>query len=160
MESISTNSHIVHEIKDIFEQARSNVAFNANSELLHAYWQIGKLIADHVIENDINDLTSRKYILDLSKTLTKELGRGFSRSNLFNMRNFYLNYPDVQTLSGHLSWSHFCELLAISDLDARNFYEKECQNSRWSIREHNHQVDSGICCGLYPLPVHFSRSEK
>jgi len=32
---------------------------------------------------------------------------------------------NVQTLSGQLSWSHYCELLAISDKDARNFYEQE-----------------------------------
>jgi hypothetical protein len=33
-----------------------------------------------------------------------------------------LNYPDVQTASGHLSWSHYCELLSVSDTDARSFY--------------------------------------
>ncbi|WP_407933788.1 DUF1016 N-terminal domain-containing protein [Draconibacterium orientale] len=45
-------------------------------------------------------------MLELSKQLTNEIGKGFSRSNLFNMRKFYLEYPDVQTLSGQLTWSH------------------------------------------------------
>ncbi|HIT37362.1 MAG TPA: hypothetical protein IAB59_02640, partial [Candidatus Onthousia faecipullorum] len=39
------------------------------------------------------------------------------------------------TLSGKLSWSHYCELLSIENIDERNFYEKECINSNWSVRE-------------------------
>jgi len=60
------------------------------------------------------------------------------------MRNFYLNYPDVQTVSGQLSWSHYCELLAVSDKDARSFYEKECLKSRWSLRELRRQINSAL----------------
>jgi predicted nuclease of restriction endonuclease-like (RecB) superfamily len=41
------------------------------------------------------------------------LNTGFSRSNLQNMRNFYLAYPICQTLSGKLLWSHYCELLEL-----------------------------------------------
>ena len=33
-------------------------------------------------------------------------------------------YQKIQTLSGKLSWSHYCELLTISDADKRSFYEK------------------------------------
>ena len=82
-------------------------------------------------------------MLTLSKELTKALGKGFSRSNLFNMKKFYLTYPSVQTLSG-LSWSHYCELLSLEDDDARSFYEKECVNSNWSVRELKRQIDTKI----------------
>ncbi|WP_425321144.1 DUF1016 N-terminal domain-containing protein [Finegoldia magna] len=47
---------------------------------------------------------------DLSRQLTKEYGKGFSKSNLFNMRNLYLSYPIFQTLSGILTWSNYCNL--------------------------------------------------
>ena len=47
-------------------------------------------------------------------------------------------------MSGQLSWSHYCELLAVSDKDARSFYEKECLNSRWSIRELRRQIESAL----------------
>jgi hypothetical protein len=60
----------------------------------------------------------------LSKVLTKEFGKGFSVSNIYNMRLFYLNYQKFQTVSGKLSWSHYCELLLISEEDKRSFYEK------------------------------------
>ena len=72
----------------------------------------------------------RSVILGLSKALSTELGKGFSRSNLFNMRSFHLNYRDVQTVSGQLSWSHYCELLSISDESKRGFYEKETVNPK------------------------------
>lgn len=39
----------------------------------------------------------RKLYIELSKRLTKKMGKGYSRSNLFNMRNFYITYPIVQT---------------------------------------------------------------
>ena len=80
----------------------------------------------------------------MSKTLTQELGKGFSRSNLQNMRQFYLNYEKCQTLSGKLSWSHYCELLSISDKDKRSFYEKEAINAGWSVRELKRQIASSL----------------
>jgi len=144
MDLPNLNLEIVGQIKNIIEQARRNAAAAVNHELLYSYWQIGKLIADSEQANGLNEVSARSFILSLSKVLSKELGRGFSRSNLFNMRNFYLCYPDVQTVSGQLSWSHYCELLSVSDKDARSFYEKECLNSRWSIRELRRQIDSAL----------------
>jgi len=80
----------------------------------------------------------------LSSELLIKLGKGFSRSNLQNMRLFYLNYPKSQTMSGKLSWSHYCILLGISDKQARLFYEKECINSYWSVRELERQISSSL----------------
>jgi predicted nuclease of restriction endonuclease-like (RecB) superfamily len=76
--------------------------------------------------------------------LTDEFGKGFSRSNIYNMRLFYLNYQKIQTVSGKLSWSHYCELLGISDTDKRNFYEKEAVNSNWSVRELKRQINTSL----------------
>lgn len=72
----------------------------------------------------------KKTLQYLSKELSKEFGKGFSRSNVYNMRQLYTCYPIFQTLSGKLSWSHYCEPLAITDVDKRSFYEKECINSQ------------------------------
>ena len=47
-------------------------------------------------------------------------------------------------MSGKLSWSHYCELLSISDKDKRCFYEKECINAKWSVRELKRQIDSSL----------------
>ena len=47
-------------------------------------------------------------------------------------------------MSVKLSWSHYCELLAISDKDKRSFYEKEAINAGWSIRELKRQVSTSL----------------
>lgn len=80
----------------------------------------------------------------LSKELTNQYGKGFSRSNLQSMRKFYLEYKKCQTLSGKLSWSHYLLLLGVSDKNARSFYEHECENSNWSVRELERQIDSAL----------------
>ena len=73
--------------------------------------------------------------------LRAEYGKGFSRSNLQNMRAFYLAYEKCQTPSGKLAWSYYCELLTISDEGKRSFYEKEAVNSGWSVRELKRQIE-------------------
>lgn len=82
----------------------------------------------------------KKLLKLISKELTRELGKGFSVSNLQFMRSFYLQYQIQQTLSVELSWSHYCELLGVSDKSARSFYEKEAINSNWSVRELKRQI--------------------
>ncbi len=43
-----------------------------------------------------------------------------------------------------MSWSHYCELLSISDSDKRSFYEKEAVNANWSVRELKRQIESSL----------------
>ena len=97
---------LLKNIKKIIFNARKSVAINVNHELIAAYWNIGKVIIENEKANNIDTTSSRQIILELSKQLSAEIGKGFSRSNLFNMRKFHLTYPTVQTLSGQLSWSH------------------------------------------------------
>lgn len=139
-----TSNNLVEQIKSLLEASRQKIAVEVNTTLLHTYWQIGKIIVEDEALH-IGDVEYEKQPLrQLSKALTTEFGKGFSRSNLSNMRQFYLTHKDVQTASGQLSWSHYCELQAISDEQKRSFYEKECINSRWSVREHRRQIDSSL----------------
>ena len=144
MELIPINSDIISQIKSIIEQARRNVVVTVNHELLISYWHIGKLIADCEQTNHYSGNSEYAFMLALSKVLTNELGKGFSRANLINMKRLFESYPSCQTVSDNLSWSHYCELLSVEDKDARSFYEKECLNSRWSVRELRRQVDSAL----------------
>lgn len=120
------------------------MATQVNSELLNTYWNIGRIICEHEQSDPERADYGKQTIKELSKALTKEFGKGFSRSNLQNMRQFYLTYQKCQTLSGKLSWSHYCELLSISDPDKRSFYEKEAANSNWSVRELKRQIASSL----------------
>lgn len=141
-ESLSLN--IVNDIKHILIDARQRVSVTVNSELVGTYWKIGEVIVKHEQNNNERAEYGRSTMKSLSKMLTTEFGKGFSRSNLQNMRLLYLTYPICQSVIGKLSWTHYCELLTISDKDKRGFYEQECINSNWSIRELRRQIETSL----------------
>ena len=103
-------SSTINEIKDLLDQSRQKVALQVNQELISTYWKIGEIIVRYEQNDQIRATYGEKTLQVLSKELTRELGKGFSRSNIYNMRQFYLCYPIFQTVSGKLSWSHYCEL--------------------------------------------------
>ena len=135
---------LVEQIKSLMETARSSAVKEVNSTMLTAYWEIGRIIVQREQEGEIRAKYGKRLLPEISKRLTRELGRGFSRSNLQNMRSLYITYPICHTLSGKLSWSHYIELLSVSDKDARSFYEQECLNSRWSVKELNRQIGTSL----------------
>lgn len=137
-------SAVVQEIKAVLSTARNNVAQQVNNELLNTYWNIGRIICEYEQSEPGRADYGKQTLKELSKVPTQEFGKGFSRSNLQNMRAFYLTYEKCQTLSGKLSWSHYCELLSISDPDKRSFYEKEAVNANWSVRELKRQIESSL----------------
>ena len=135
---------LITQIKALLENSRQKIAIEVNTTLLQTYWQIGRLIVEEEKVHIGDDEYKKQSLRHLSKELTKEFGKGFSRSNLSNIRQFYLLHQNVQTLSGQLSWSHYCELLSISDSSKRSFYEKEAVNSNWSVRELRRQIESSL----------------
>lgn len=135
---------VVAEIRCLMDAARKNVATQVNQELLTTYWKIGEIIVRYEQNDQVRAAYGEETLKQLSKSLTQELGKGFSRSNIYKMRQFYLDYPKFQTASGILSWSHYCELMSISDPDKRSFYEKECERSKWSVRELKRQIESSL----------------
>ena len=135
---------IITQIKNLLSDARNKAASVVNTAMLQAYWDIGRIIIEHEQDGEIKAQYGQQLLSELAKELTNSIGRGFSKSNLYNMRNFYLEYPIFQTASGKLTWSHYCELLGISDKNERAFYQNECLNSHWSVRELNRQIETGL----------------
>lgn len=112
---VATNqytSSVVSEIKTILDSSRNKVAAQVNTELLSTYWKIGEIIVRYEQNDQIRAAYGENTLKQLSKSLSKEFGKGFSRSNIYNMRLFYLSYQKIQIVSGKLSWSHYCELLS------------------------------------------------
>ena len=138
------HTDIYNSIKILMENARKDVVKQVNSILVSTYWEIGRIIIEEEQKRSDRAEYGKQLLIELSKKLSKEYGKGFSRSNLQNMRNFYLLYPICQTVSGKLTWSHYCELLSISDNSKRNFYEKESINSNWSVRELKRQIKTSL----------------
>ena len=94
-------TELVSEIRQLVEQARQSISRKINTELLLTYWSVGRLIVLREKEENIDEKSSRQLIMEISKELSLHVGKGFSRSNLFAMRQFYLLYKLVQTPSGH-----------------------------------------------------------
>ena len=134
----------IDEIRMIMEAARQRVARDVNTVMLEAYWHIGKSIVENEQNGEFKAQYGKQLLTELSKRLTLELGRGYSKSNLYNMRGFYESYPIFQIQSGKLSWSHYIELKGVEDADARSFYEHECANARWSVGELKRQIGTSL----------------
>jgi len=130
------------QIGELLNLGRENAGRAVNTILVQTYWQIGR----HIVEFEQGGNEKSEYgssVLDrLSKDLTLEYGKGFSRSNLFLVRQFYIKYPKIQTVSGFLNWSHFCEILKADNELEISFYSKECAKEKWSVRELKRQMKS------------------
>ena len=134
-------NNIFDNIKVLVVDSRNKVYQTVNTEMLHLYWNIGKIIMK--IQQGEKRANYGDSILEkLSKKLTDEFGKGFSSRNLRTMRKFYLMYPIWKTVSSKLSWSHYLELIKIEEEKKRNYYLKESINSNWSVRELQRQRDS------------------
>ncbi len=135
---------LLDRIGECLALGRQRAFEQVNSVLVETYWQIGRYIVEFEQEGKERAKYGAQLLQVLSRDLKAAYGKGFSRSNLQYMRLFYLKYENYQTLSGKLSWSHYTELLAISDDLARSFYQQQCIQDRWSVRELKRQKDSAL----------------
>jgi predicted nuclease of restriction endonuclease-like (RecB) superfamily len=84
----------------------------------------------------------RKAASELSTRMTADFGKGFTVTNLQNMRLFYLNFQNSYALRTELSWTHYRLLMRIESEQARQFYLDECVKSAWSTRQLERQINS------------------
>lgn len=104
-------------IISLIETSKSNTLKVINSELIILYWKIGEYVQNDIL-NKADKIYGENIVIELSKRLTSQYGRGFSKSGLSRMINFYRkfkNFEIVATLSQQLSWSHFVELIKIEE---------------------------------------------
>ena len=132
---IQAHNELVVAIKTLVHGARNSIAKKINSEMIQTYWLIGQAIVEYEQSGKVRAEYGKELIINISKRLTLEIGKGFGRSNLVYMRLLYLNYPISGTVSHLLTWSHYYELLKIDDPLERSFYEKQSIAENWTIRE-------------------------
>lgn len=106
-------NNLIIDIRKIIKESKGLFVRNVNTLMLQTYWNIGKRIVEEEQNGNIKAQYGSRLLKEISKELTCEFGRGFSRSNLQSMRKFYIEYKKCQTLSGQLSWSHYLLLLSI-----------------------------------------------
>ncbi|MDN5286702.1 MAG: hypothetical protein JWR38_2976 [Mucilaginibacter sp.] len=157
-------NQLFQSVKELIEQSQNQIVRNINSTMVLTYFQIGRMI----VEDEQNGKGRANYATEtlkkLSQSLTKDFGRGYSVDNLENMRTFFIEYRNYQTVSVisdspapnsetvsrnlhkpfNLSWSHYVQLLKIKDKSEREFYEIESLNSNWSVRELQRQFNASL----------------
>ncbi len=135
---------LVSQISEIYVQGRDKAAIAVNIHLIDTYWKIGQ----YIVEFEQRGKERAEYGTALLKKLSRDLklqhGKGFSLSNIKRMRQFYLVFPKGATASHLLSWSHYVEILKVSDDLERNFYLQQTINEKWSVRELIRQKKSSL----------------
>jgi predicted nuclease of restriction endonuclease-like (RecB) superfamily len=129
-------------IKAILSEARAGAYRAINAAMVAAYWEIGRVIVEQEQQGHQRAEYGKGLLVELSQRLTAEFGRGYDRTNLQQMRAFYLAYQIRDALRHELSWTHYRLLLRVEKPEARAFYEAEAVNSRWSTREMDRQIHS------------------
>ena len=103
--------------------------YSKNKYELQKYYNVGKLLFDagkHYGEGIIKEY---------SRKLSTEVGKGYSKRNLWLMLQFYNLKEKVQTLSAQLSWSHYVELLILDDVVKINYYINIIEEQNLSVRK-------------------------
>ncbi len=123
---------LLNKIGTTFQQHQSRAIRQVSIEKVQAYWAIGQQIVEYEQEGKVKAEYGKQLLIQLSKDLKTRYGKEFSRTNLVYMRLFYIKYSKSQTVSDQLSWSHYVEILSISDDLERSFYEQQTVIERWS----------------------------
>ncbi|MCC7202051.1 MAG: hypothetical protein IT393_05215 [Nitrospirae bacterium] len=85
-------------VVSILDQARGNVVRAVNTNMVLAYWLIGREIVEEIQRGKGRAEYGEKVVETLSKQLTERYGKGFSAPVLWNFRQFYMTYDDRITI--------------------------------------------------------------
>ena len=122
------NNEITKRVKD----------YSKNRSDLNTYYNVGKLLAEagkHYGEGIIKEYSDR---------LSSELNIKYSVRTLYKIIKYfnYMNKQKVPTVSAKLSWSHYDELLKLTDENIINYYIKISEEQNLSVRELRKKIKS------------------
>ena len=167
---ITSSGPLFERVATILEQARRNVVRAVNSNMVMAYWLIGREIVQELQGGDERADYGKQVVAELTRQLTRHYGKGYSETTLQYCRKFYLAYPahnariprpmgvksnddqsadaiprpwGVESLpefSPRLTWSHYRVLMQLNEQDARDFYEREAIEGGWDKRTLERQI--------------------
>jgi hypothetical protein len=135
-------TRVYQTIRTIIEEARNVSYQTVNFTMVKAYWDVGRVIVEEEQRGKARADYGTYLIKELSKKLSQNLGKGFDISNLKNMRQFYLVFPNGDALRRQLSWTHYRVIMRVNKIEAREFYMVEAINNKWGTRELERQIHS------------------
>ncbi len=159
---------LYRKVTGILDDARGRVVRTVNTEMVVAYWRIGREIVEVEQGGETRAGYGGRVLERLSARLRGDGIKGVGVANLRAMRQFFLSFPTGtfspeykrrksqrnirQTASGELattfhpalSWSHYVALLRVLNEQARAFYEIEAGREAWSVSQLERQVNSRL----------------
>ncbi len=134
------------EIIKLIEAARQKAFQAVNTVLIDLYWHVGKIISHKVKSAEWGDGVVAQLAVHIAQTQPGL--RGFTRPNLFRMRQFYEAYCDdkkVSLLVRQLPWTHNLIILSQSKRpEEREFYLRQSIQENWSKRELERQLKTAL----------------
>ena len=134
--AIVDETALLTDLRELVQSARQRIATVANSTTTMLYWHLGRRLLAESLQ-DGRAAYGERILATVSRELTAEFGQAFTLRSLYRAIQFCQGFTDqaiVSTLSTQLSWSHFIELLPITDPLARDFYAEMCRIERWDVR--------------------------
>ena len=158
-------------ISNLIEQARRRVMTSVNIAEVYTKYSIGQYIVEDEQQGNARAEYGKQVLKELSARLTERFGDGWSVESLKLCRRFFMVYSNsvnsvypiqnekdkqclpnsatplrncAETPNFTLSWSHYLILMRVENPEARNFYEIECAQQQWSVRQLNRQVGSSL----------------
>jgi len=113
------NTIFYNKVTQLLKEARKSVIQTVNKTMVYTYFEIGRMIIEEEQNGKKRAEYGKQILKELSHKLNTEFGKGFSVTNLQQMKNFYTIYRKQQTLSVkskneldktinfRLSWSHY-----------------------------------------------------
>ena len=155
------NHSFLEQVTNLLEKARRAASAAVDMTMVYAYFETGRLIFEEEQSGKTRAEYGKYVIPELSKHLSAHLGKGYSVTNLKQMRKFYITYSGDSigqnfsdqlimlptTSTGRkfpLGWSHYLKLMRIENIDERHFYEIEAYRNHWGIKELERQFDSSL----------------
>ena len=144
---------LFEQVAKLIETSRKQVKTAVNTAMVYTYYGIGRFIVEDEQNGYERAAYGKKVLKQLSEQLCAKYGNGWSYSNLRQIRQFYMVYGNLTDTvcqiqndepNFTLSWSHYLILMRIENPDERRFYEIECQQQNWSVRQLQRQYASSL----------------
>lgn len=156
-------------IKQKVQTAKERIIRTANAELLSFYWQLGKEIALKLKENNWGEKTIDKLSVDLRKEFPDS--KGFSRQNLYYMKQFYEYYRPIvphsegqfQTTENQIifdiPWGHQKVIISRThSTEEALFYVKQTLDNGWKRETLENQIKQHLYDNIHNKQTNFANT--
>jgi len=146
LELMAQDEEAFSEIVSLIAASRQRALQSVNSTLIDLYWQVGETISGKIEAAEWGDGVVPQLAAYIARTQPEI--RGFTRANLFRMRQFYETYKDdsiVAALLRQLPWTHHLIILGQSrHPEEREFYIRMAIQEQWSSRQMERQFKAAL----------------